>query len=527
MTLPGWRPSRLVVLISLVHLAIPFARIFGGVEHINAFLTNDDTYYYLQTAWNTRHLGFVTFDGINPTNGVQFLWFAVLYAVSWLSPDKSTFLVIAASVGVILTWLPYVLILRMPTGGSMSRSLMSVLMAALWLVICLYEPNQYLVSMESVLHGLIIWTIVFQYSRIYRASKVGQVSSGAVLTFIVLLVLNTWTRLDSAGLSASCLALLLYTLAGTDRSEQRMSRLVPMSRRTAAAAAVIVAVGAVTPFGFFYLAGGSVLPVSALVKSYQVDRFSLGAFYNWSLVLFPLRIPGANLLNIFGILGLFASVAALVGMRRAAEDGNWGELRLAALALAAGVVVHSVITFGMFRFYYFWYLSASFVYWTIAFAIFLTALAGRKRWNPGRTALVATVSAILLVSVWAATTMPTNLAVTRYQVSKWANQNLEGDAILASFNAGQLGFFTDRSVINLDGLINNATYFETVLRSESPDALTAYLDRVGVDYVVDYQLGRWRDVIERRFTTIREFPLASGSAVRVMSRVTASRPSAP
>ncbi len=56
------------------------------------FLTNDDTYYYLQTAWNARHLGFVTFDGINPTNGVQFLWFSILYGLTFLADDKSAFL---------------------------------------------------------------------------------------------------------------------------------------------------------------------------------------------------------------------------------------------------------------------------------------------------------------------------------------------------------------------------------------------------------------------------------------------------
>ena len=59
-------PRALITLLSVVHFAIPFAYLAGGATRINAFLTNDDTYYYLETAWNARQLGFVTFDGINP-----------------------------------------------------------------------------------------------------------------------------------------------------------------------------------------------------------------------------------------------------------------------------------------------------------------------------------------------------------------------------------------------------------------------------------------------------------------------------
>ena len=86
-----------MALVSVIHCAIPFAFIAGGPARTNAFLTNDDTYYYLQTAWNARHVGFVTFDAINPTNGVQFLWFSILYGLSFLTGDKSAFLLAASS----------------------------------------------------------------------------------------------------------------------------------------------------------------------------------------------------------------------------------------------------------------------------------------------------------------------------------------------------------------------------------------------------------------------------------------------
>jgi hypothetical protein len=97
-------------------------------------------------------------------------------------------------------------------------------------------------------------------------------------------------------------------------------------------------------------------------------------------------------------------------------------------------------------------------------------------------------------------------------------ETLEGDAIVGSFNAGQLGYFTDRPVVNLDGLINHVSYFETVIRPESPAALAEYLDRIGVDYVVDYTFGPWRDIVEQKFATVREFDLGNGGAIKVMRK---------
>ncbi len=519
----------LIAILALIQLVIPLTYIAGGDARINAFLTTDDTYYYLQTAWNAHHVGFVTFDGINATNGVQFLWFCVLYGLSLFSPTKSAFLALASTTAIVLTCAPYAIMWRLSGDTSRPReALRSGFMAMGWFLICAYQPNQYLSGLESPLHALIIWLIVLQYVRIYRRLSIGPVRSSSVLLFVVLLILNTWARLDSFGLSASFLVLLLLTIDGPLHPVSPSTifkRSLPLS--TYIAGILVIGAGTVTLFGFFRLAGGSLMPVSALVKGYQVDRLSLGAFYNWSLVLFPLRIPGANLLNILGILAMFASIWKLFGLRVSPGDREGSALRLVALALAASVLIHSIATFGMFRYYYFWYLSATFTYWTITAALFALELVEARAWSYRLTAAAGTIIVVPVVCLWWLREPPNNLAATRYEVAKWIDANLEEDAVVGSFNAGQLGYFSNRSVVNLDGLINNVSYFETVLRDESPDALAAYMDRVGIDYVADYLLGRWRPLIEREFTTIRQFELASGGSVSVMKRVSRASRLAP
>lgn len=520
-------PRALITCLGAIQFIVPLVYISAGEERINAFLTNDDTYYYLQTAWNTRHLGFVTFDGINSTNGVQFLWFSILYGLAFLTDDKSAFLGIASTVAVALTCVPYAVMWRWSGGTWKSHSsLLAVFMAVVWFLICAYRPNQYLVGLESPLHASIIWLTIAQYIRIHTQLSAGSVRSSSVLFFVTLLVMNTWTRLDSFGLSASFLGLLLVTVHGPlNPSPSRPSQAPFLPVRTYVAGGLVIAVGAATLFGFFQLAGDSLLPVSALVKGHQVDRLSLGAFYNWSLVLFPLRIQGANLLNVLGIVMMFASIAALLRMRIAAGQHDRAAFRFVAVALAVSVVIHSIVTFGMFRYYYFWYLSASFVYWTIVSALFSADVIMRKAWSHRAAATAGFVAALSIVCVWWLREPSNNLAATRYEASKWIDANLEKDAVLGSFNAGQIGFFSNRSVVNLDGLINHVSYFENVLRERSAEALAAYIDRIGIDYVVDHNIGLGRGVIERKFTTVREFRLASGGSVKVMKRLSrASRP---
>ena len=514
-------PRALIFALGLIQFAIPLVYIADGPARINGYLTNDDTYYYLQTAWNARHVGFVTFDGINPTNGVQFLWFSILYGLTPLAENKSAFLAIASTVALALTCLPYGIFGALASDTWKARqSCLAAGMALFWFVICAYRPNQYLVGLEPALHASIIWIAVLQYIRIHRQLRVGSVRSSSVLLFVVLLVMNTWTRLDSFGLSASFVVLLLLTVDGRlNPGSPGVSVAPSLPVRTYVTGAVAIAIGAATLFAFFQLAGGSLLPVSALVKGHHADRLSLGAFYNWSLVLFPLRIQGANLLNVLGIVAMFASLGALLRMRVEIGEDDRAAIRLVSLALGVSVLIHSIVTFGMFRYYYFWYLSATFVYWTIVLALFSVELMGRRAWSSRAAATAGFVVVVSIVGIWWVTRPPNNLAATRYNAAKWIDANLEKDAILGSFNAGQLGFFSNRSVVNLDGLINHVSYFENVLRDGSPDVLAAYIDRIGIDYVVDHNTGLGRGLIERRFTTIREFPLASGGSVKVMKNV--------
>lgn len=68
-----------------------------------------------------------------------------------------------------------------------------------------------------------------------------------------------------------------------------------------------------------------------------------------------------------------------------------------------------------------------------------------------------------------------------YEAAAWMRDNLPREAVVASFNAGALGYFSGRTVINIDGLVNDFRFFEY----RANKRIGAYLQESGVGYFAD------------------------------------------
>jgi hypothetical protein len=115
-----------------------------------------------------------------------------------------------------------------------------------------------------------------------------------------------------------------------------------------------------------------------------------------------------------------------------------------------------------------------------------------------------------------------DLYATRYNAALWIAENSPPETVFAAWNAGQLAFFSDRTFINLDGVINSVDYYERVLRGSVP--LADYLAENKVDYIVDYSIyGALPD-----YPVVQTFPLKdeAGRSIRIW-QVTAPLSSAP
>jgi len=277
----------------------------------------------------------------------------------------------------------------------------------------------------------------------------------------------------------------------------------------------------------FWLMGDSFLPVSALVKTNGASRGLSIASVDKLVEVVTLGMPSILqgrlptltlvLLGIFGIL-------LVIGARRVIPNHPkelLAFLNLWACLLIGEILYHLYIAISgvQYTLYFMWYRSPSFIFWILTLS--LIALFTSEyikplkqpfrvfRWAPiGLSLLLFAVAIYMFVR---SINFTSTLYATRYNAALWIAENSPPDMIFASWNTGQLGFFSNRTFINLDGVINHVDYYERVLRGSI--SLTDYLFENRVDYIVDYDT---YDSIPD-FPVVRSFPLndESGRSIQI------------
>lgn len=109
----------------------------------------------------------------------------------------------------------------------------------------------------------------------------------------------------------------------------------------------------------------------------------------------------------------------------------------------------------------------------------------------------------------------------RYNAAIWLKSNTNEEDIIGSWNAGQIGFFSDRRVINLDGLINNYDYYERILLNDNKfnsSEFVEYLNENNVSYIVDYKFYGFKPWYAN-FTLIKEFTSQRYDTIQVWAKI--------
>lgn len=485
-----------------------------GMEYVAGSLVIDDTYYYLQTAWNAKILGFVTFDGLHATNGVQLLWFIIIFLLALLAESKTALLFITLAVSFLLNGLCYLVILKI--GAVVKRPVLLFFMAGLWALQSL-PFRIYSMGMENSLHALVFWCVIWQSVEFLIRVQHGDKPNFWGLTII--LILNAWTRLDSALISAVlfsfCVAMQAYAY------RHRLSLFWQKHKKALAGSSFLAGAGLVAQLTAFRLMGDSFLPVSAIIKTSSASRGSDVGSIDKLVEVFILGLPSiiqgrfpVLILVLLGMTGiLLVSLAKVALPDHSNEIQAFLNLWLCLLAGEAVYYAYVVISAAEYSPYFIWYRSPSFIFWIITgslIALFAFERARHVRpglpdlkWAPAGFGLAIFTIAVYMFA--RSINFTSKLYVARYNAALWIAENSPPDTVFASWNAGQLGFFSNRTFINLDGLINNIDYYQRVLNGPTP--LTDYLNENNVDFIVDYAT---YDSIPD-FPVVHTFPLHDGS----------------
>jgi hypothetical protein len=519
------------VLFVYLGLAMLLAQVFVPIEEF--IHRGDDAFYYFKVAANYPALRFWTFDGIHATNGVQPLWAVFLTAIAQL----------CAWVGIT----DLHLLARVFVGATVlvqfaaSAALFHLLARQVSVGTGLVAAGAFLFplsmvwgrvwGMESPLYALLLAVTVAFYLFRFRphASATTAIGLGLLLGLTALARLN-------GGFLIPCL-LGFHLLAGSGASWTARLRLVVIAG--AAATAVLLPF-----FTLNYLVTGHALPISGAMKSVLMaqameargidNRLSIDylRFIYWEWRTAPSRYIGQRMLDGFwplgsrlifrdgGSLRLALPIAAALALLPLllARPREWARFvgrrfrRLAPLAFFAGfAVLDSVVSVWlyptqMYAMVRWWMVPNELLLVTLTATLvaasigFLAARIPSER----RRIQLATIAIAIVVVLHARelvryywdgelTYVSWNLSWNdeMYRAAQWINVNVPEGERVGSWNAGVVGYYAQRPVINLDGLINDFELLEHIrnrtvaeyIRSRDIRFLSdmdRYFDRAGV-----------------------------------------------
>jgi hypothetical protein len=201
--------------------------------------------------------------------------------------------------------------------------------------------------------------------------------------------------------------------------------------------------------------------------------------------LFVWTIPN----DVFGwgkMLGIIAGLA--LGATLANEDKagrTWAAARRACVPLCAFVALaltHSLLR-GTLKS---WYFMPAAAVGALFFGIFCGPFDFSAVWANARARIVALFLAAVVLSGfalngwsnWARGMFPWQNE--QLMAAEWVNKNVGPDEWVGSFNAGIIGYMSERNVVNLDGLANNA-----VVPYLKDRRLGDYIETRNITYLVD------------------------------------------
>jgi len=474
----------------LYTLSITIWLLVNGVR-----VTLEDGFYYFKIAQNIAQGAGSTFDGFNLTNGYHPLWLFSLVPLFWLTSAPGTALALGIALQAVFMAATVVL-LYYTARFSVGRFAAS-LAALLW-VLLTYPV--FLGGLEFSLHALGLLVTAYVYLRWFAKESPQQPLPYLVLG--LLLSLAFLTRLDTILLAGIIGWVLAWRELKGGLALMGIQRLLALGLPVLL---VCLVYGGANLFLFGYL-----FPVSSFVKrtwsAYLLTQDPLYLKYGWLTakayhLLWPLR----HLNQLFPLslaLGTFGAGTLWLFGAWGPRDGSWRDWLNQILQPWQPFVWFSLLNFLSYVLLYHQYLS--FPAWYYVIQPCLTALlvaafmdkCGRELAQKAGPLLIRVRWLVLvgMIGVWCSVPLYTIWQLEQwrsgdylgvspqplYDGAQWIRANLPADTVVGAWNAGAIGYLSERRVVNLDGLVNSWEYYQT----ERYD-LCRYWQETGITYVVD------------------------------------------
>lgn len=487
---------------------IAWWRLVTVSEHVLVanVLVDDALYFALPARHWWQGLEF-SFDGVEPTNGVQTLWAIVVVGLAGICDDPT--MLLRAMVGTSgLCWLGaavglYALLRR--------SSEPAALLAGVGFAWCGMHQRMAFQGMENGLQAL-LGVVVLLLGR--RAVARGW-TPAATLSVGAGLALFALGRTEGVLLGPIVGAPLLFGwLGGPPAFAQRLRRVLLL-----ALPGVLLVGGACLCSRIWF---GSFLPISGSVKQFyeanwrgaddpafdQTGRRGMLAMvvwhfeFVWRIAISPLREQLPGLLHDVGLRLRIARNIGYALLGAGVVFGLVGWLRRRVVTTAGGGVawcfglyalVHVAliaVSLPHFSSYAIWYFSAEAIALWLLLGTLLRGIVWSRAWMRLLALVVAVALSVAGVVHGGGVTHDVRTSAFR-RAGLWLREHTEPGTVIGALSSGLVGWYAEgRHVVNLDGLINNRRYLDDYLR---PARVHDYFEDRGIEWFSDYApLANWK-----------------------------------
>jgi len=469
----------------------------------------DDSYYYFGIAKHAAEDGRFTFDGIHLTNGFQPLWEFVLVGITAVArtlgvSDRYTmvqlYLAVCAALNTLSAWLAFGLVDQHLGRGS--RASQAGRFLFLWF------PGL-TVSLLCGMESCVNWPLLLGFFRLLADGE-GRIFLASIprrrfAALVAVSVLLVYARLDNALI----LAVTVVYLWIRERSAVSVKKgvvwgsvtivcwvpLLVWGQRVFFSPTPVSGLAKLWNTGHFIARHGVGRYVTTVVQAFvlsilglPVSAVGMGYYENVKVVV--LRLGFSLVVGVLGIAALGACVLLVYALRRMRLGPRAAAPSLLPL-LATVSAVHLLTLVTLFPDQW---MYAGLIWYDLVEYLCLFVLVGwiggwvagafsDNGWRRlGHAALAACVLSLIPMFLWRPE-LPTEGQI-KLVAARWINEHLPSNAVVASDDAGALGYFARVPVINLDGLVNTRAYLDEYLRQGRKKD---YLKDAGVTHLADVE----------------------------------------
>lgn len=467
-----WWLSFLAILVAAYAYKVFLA--LHGAEFLALYVTGDDAYYYFEIARNIAHGLGSTADGLAPTNGYHPLWMMLLIPIFYLFGHTSILPVqIALIVSIAFDIAGMYVLYRLLKKITASR-----IIAGAGILLWVLTPANYFdtnIGLETGLAVFLAFLFLWQLTRVAEQWTLRRVLVLSIIAGFMMLA-----RTDYVFIAGAPFVVWLFMRPPLPRLRLLLAYMIPATLT-------------VSPWLIWNISTfGTVVQTSG--AAFQAVQWQLVKYSNPYMNPLLLGIKAAlgdmatsiqEMLNLSGAGVLYLLILGfLAGGVVIAKRAQKNPLLLTLVAFTFSLTLFFVFQVGVRHAFRIWYfvplLNVLPVLWIVYGAEQLKEV---RALRVGAFVCIPLIAFSFFYDYWQNYRIPrpTNNEGF-YKAAQWINTHVPEGETVGALNSGIVAYFSERRVVNLDGLVNN-----NAGRALADRHLYDYAKSIGIGYLVDWE----------------------------------------